>query len=287
MRVGRRLGSALLASGVLALAVPGLGRAAAAEPATAVGVNGAVPAGARPAALETVAFEQRLDTQLPLDLALRDEEGRSVTLGQYFGARPVILSLVYYRCPMLCGLVLEGMVRALKTLAFDVGREMEVVTVSFDPTETAALAAEKKTSVLEGYGRAGAAAGWHFLTGDQESIARLTDAVGFRYRYVADERKFAHAAGIVVLTPEGRIARYFYGVEYAPRDLRLGLIEAAQGTIGSPVDQLLLYCYRYDPATGKYGAVVMRLVRLGGIATVLALGGFMAVMLRRERKGQA
>jgi protein SCO1 len=275
-------GDAVQAAGS-ALAPPGDAPPAAAR-AAAVPAGGAPAATQRPAALRDVAFEQRLDAQIPLDLPFRDEDGNAVTLGQYFGTKPVVLSLVYYRCPMLCGLVLEGMVRALKVLAFDVGKEFEVVTVSFDPAETPALASQKKASVLAGYDRAGAAAGWHFLTGDQAAITRLTDAVGFHYQYVPEERQFAHAAGIMILTPQGRLARYFYGVDYAPRDLRLGLIEAAQGKIGSPVDQLLLYCYRYDPVTGKYGAVAMNIIRLGGVATVLALGGFMAVMLRRERR---
>jgi protein SCO1/2 len=238
----------------------------------------------RPAPLREVAIEQRLDAQVPLDLAFRDERGRDVTLGDYFGRRPVVLSLVYYECPMLCTLTLNGLVRALKVLAFDVGRELEVVTVSFDPRETPALAAAKKETYLREYGRPGAAAGWHFLTGENEAIARLTEAVGFRYAWVPEEGQYAHAAAIVVLTPDGRIARYFYGVEYAPRDLRLGLVEAAAGRIGTAVDQLLLYCYRYDPTTGKYGAIAINLVRAGGVATVLALGGFVLVMWRRERR---
>ena len=219
---------------------------------------------------------------MPLDLTFRDETGQPVTLGQYFGSKPVILALVYYECPMLCTLTLNGLVSALKAVSFDVGNQFNVVTVSFNPAETPNLAAAKKETYLKSYGRAGADAGWHFLTGDAANIKRLVDAVGFRYRYVPEQKQFAHAAGITVLTPSGKIARYFFGVEFAPRDLRLGLVEAANEKIGSPVDQLLLYCFHYDPVTGKYGAVVMNIIRLGGVVTVLALGGAVLIMRRRE-----
>jgi protein SCO1/2 len=253
-------------------------------------VLGAVAARATddvPEALRGVTIDQRLDQQVPLDLMFRDEQGQAVPLSRYFGDKPVILSLAYYECPMLCTLVLNGLASALKVLSFDVGKEFEVVTVSFDPRETPAQAAAKKVSYLKEYGRPEAGAkGWHFLTGEQESIRRLTEAVGFRYKWDPESKQFAHAAGIVVLTPQGRIARYFYGVEFAPRDLRLGLIEAADGKIGSRVDQLLLFCFHYDPQTGRYGALAINSVRLGGILTVAALSTFVVIMLRRERRTQ-
>jgi len=237
---------------------------------------------ARPPLLRSVGIDQRLDAQLPLDLALRDETGRIVPLREYLGRKPVILTLVYYRCPMLCTQVLNGLVASLKVLPFDVGNQFDVLTVSFDPRETPALAAAKKAATLERYPRPGAAQGWHFLTGDETSLARLTAAVGFRYAYDPALGQYAHASAIVVLTPEGRISRYFYGVEYSPRDLRLGLVEASANRIGSPIDQVLLFCYHYDPATGKYGALVMNLVRAGGAVTVLVLGTLLVLMRRRD-----
>ena len=237
----------------------------------------------RPSILTDVGIDQRLNAHVPLDLVFRDETGQPVPLGTYFGQRPVILSLAYYECPMLCTLVLNGLASALKVLPFDAGNQFEVVTVSFNPNDTAALAAAKKQTYMKEYGRPAAAAGWHFLTGDAAAIEQLTRAVGFRYAYDSEHKQFAHAAGIMVLTPQGAIARYFYGVEFSPRDLRLGLVEAADGKIGSPVDQLLLFCFHYDPATGKYGAIAIDAVRLGGIATVLALVSFIIVMLRRDR----
>ena len=237
-----------------------------------------------PDALRGIGIDQRLGESVPLDLTFRDEAGEMVRLGSYFGARPVVLALVYYECPMLCTLVLNGLVSSLKALSFDAGREFDVVAVSFDPDETPELAAAKKETYLDSYRRPNAAEGFHFLTGDEESIRRLAAAVGFRYRYDPASDEFAHAAGITVLTPSGVIARYFYGVEYAPRDLRLGLIEAADEKIGSHVDQLMLFCFRYDPATGRYSAAVLNLVRLGGILTVLAFAGFVIVARSRESK---
>ncbi len=224
--------------------------------------------------------------QLPLDVELRDEQGRSVRLGQYFGKKPVVLTLVYYECPMLCTLTLNGLAGALRTLSFDAGKEFEIVTVSFEPKDTPALAAAKKAAYLERYQRPGAEAGWHFLTGDADQIARLTGAVGFRYAWDEATRQYAHPGGIVVATPEGRLARYLYGVEYAPRDLRLALIEASAGKIGTKVDQIVLYCYQYDPSTGRYSAALMRMIRVGGAATVLGLGAFVVVMLRREKQAR-
>lgn len=239
---------------------------------------------ARPPILRQVGIDQHLDAQLPLDLPFRDESGATVRLGQYFGRKPVILTLVYYECPMLCSLVLNGLVSALRTLSFDVGNQFDIVTVSINPSETPALAARKKLGILDDYHRAGAESGWHFLTGDAPAIAALADAVGFHYQYDPEHKQYAHAAAIMVLTPAGKLARYFYGVEYAPRDVRLGLIEAADERIGTAVDQVLLYCYEYDPAMGRYSAAILNLVRLGGVLTMLALGTFLTVMLRRDRR---
>ena len=240
-----------------------------------------------PQALREVKIEQRLNEQLPLDLQFKDETGRTVELREYFNkSKPVILSLVFYKCPMLCNQILSGLTAGLRAQSFDVGREFEVLTVSFDPRETPELAAEKKQSYLERYNRAGAEKGWHFLTGDQENITRLTEAVGFHYNYDEKTNQFAHASGIMLLTPEGRLSRYFYGIEYNPRDLRFGLIEASNNRIGSMADQLLLYCYHYDPATGRYGPVVMNIMRLGGVVTVLGIGALI-LMLRRRNKGKS
>jgi protein SCO1/2 len=238
-----------------------------------------------PTALREVRIEQKLDQQLPLDLMFRDETGQAVKLGQYFGERPVVLALVYYDCPMLCTQVLNGMGEAFRVLPFQMGKEYDVVTISFDPRESAQLA-EAKKKIYVGYlpakMQASANAGWHFLTGDAESIRQITDAVGFRYHYDESTRQFAHASAIMVATPQGKLSRYYYGIQYSARDLRLGLIESAQNKIGSPVDQLLLYCYHYDPATGKYGAVVMNIVRAGGVATMLAIVVMFLVLRRRN-----
>jgi len=239
-----------------------------------------------PKALANVGIDQKLNEQLPLDLVFRNEKGESVKLGDYFGKKPVLLSLVYYDCPMLCNQVLNGMVTNFKVLAFQPGQEFEVVTVSFDSRETPALAAAKKQKYIEYLPpakRQGTAAGWHFLTGDEANIKRLTEAIGFRYRYDSETNQFAHASGIYVATAQGKLARYFYGIEYAPRDVRLGLIEAAQDKIGTPVDQLLLYCFHYDPATGKYGARVMNIVQVGGVVTLLGMAGMFLVLRRRVR----
>ena len=236
----------------------------------------------RPPMLQKVGIEQRLEQPLPLDLRFRDEAGRSVTLGQYFGKRPVILALVYYDCPMLCNQVLYGLTSALKVLQFDAGKEFDVVAVSFDARDTPAKAAAKKQIMLERYGRAGAEAGWHFLTGEQASIDALTQAVGFRYAWDPQSNQFAHGAAIVIVTPEGRIAQYYYGIEFPPKDLRLGLVEASKNRIGNLTDQILLYCYHYDPATGRYGNVVIGSMRALAVATLLGLFGFIVLMLRRD-----
>jgi protein SCO1 len=237
----------------------------------------------RPQILRDVGFDQRLGAQAPLDLPFRDETGRAVTLRDYVGGKPVLLVPAYYECPMLCTLVLNGVVSALRALPFDIGREFRVVTVSFNPHETSALAAAKKATYLEQYRRPGAAEGWHFLVGDETSIRPLMQAIGFRYAWDPEATQYAHASGLVVLTPGGRVSHYFYGVEFAPRDLRLALVEASNERIGSLVDQLLLFCFHYDPATGRYSRVALTAVRAGGVLTLAALGGFLFVMLRRDR----
>ena len=236
----------------------------------------------RPLLLQKVSFDQKLGAQIPLDLRFRDEYGNQIALGQYFHQKPVILSLVYYQCPMLCTQVLNGMVSSFLPLSFTAGKEFEVVTVSFDPRETSEMAAAKKETYLKRYGRPSAYDGWHFLTGDKASIDALTEAVGFHYAFDPKLNQFAHASGIMIVTPEGKLAQYYYGIEYSPRDLRLGLIEASKNKIGTLADQVLLYCYHYDPSTGRYGAIALRMVRIGGAATVLLLGGFIIAMWRRD-----
>jgi protein SCO1 len=238
---------------------------------------------ARPRLLRDVGIDQKLNEQIPLDLSFRDESGKSVILREYFGDKPVILALVYYDCPMLCTEVLNGLLRSLENIRLGVGKEFSVLTVSFNPRETPGLAASKERIYVGLYGRPGGAEGWHFLTGEEASIQRLAKAVGFRYAYDPDSGQYAHATGIVVLTPMGRIARYYYGIEYPSRDLRLGLVEASAGRIGSPVDQILLFCYHYDPATGKYGLLIMNVIRAAGLATILGLGILLLVMFRAER----
>lgn len=263
---------------VIALLAMGVPLAAAAQPAAPAGPA----AGVRPAAIKDIGFDQRLGETLPLDVALRDEGGNAVKLGDYFGKRPVVLTLVYYECPMLCTMTLNSLSSALSTLSFDVGREFEVVTVSFDAREKPALASGKKKAYVSRYGRPGADQGWHFLTGDPAELARLTQAVGFRYEWDEETRQFAHPSGLVVLSPEGRITRYLYGIEYAPKDLRLGIVESSERRIGTPLDQAMLFCYQYNPATGRYGLLTMNLIRGGAVLTVLALGGFIFTMRRRE-----
>jgi protein SCO1/2 len=234
--------------------------------------------------LRDVGFDQNLDAQVPLDLPLRDESGKAVAIGDYLGKKPAVLTLVYYRCPMLCNEVLNTLLRSLNALSLDVGKEFDVITVSIDPKETPALAAAKKRHYVARYGRPGAERGWHFLTGDEASVARLARVVGFRYAYDARSGQYAHPAGIMVLTPQGKLSRYVYGVSYPARDLQLSLMDAAMRRIGSPIDQLLLLCYHYDPRTGKYNFAVMNVVRVLGVATVASLGTFMLVMLRRDRR---
>jgi protein SCO1 len=235
--------------------------------------------------LASVGFDQNLGARLPGGLRFRDETGRTVRLDELFAGRPVVLALVYYKCPMLCTETLNGLLRALRALSLDAGRQFGVVVVSFDPRETPALAAAKKKVYVERYGRAGGERGWSFLTGDSDSIRRLAAAAGFRYAYDAELDQFAHATGLVVLTPGGIVSRYLYGVEYAAGDLRLALVEAAAGTIGSPVDKLLLYCYRYDPLTGKYGLLISRVLKLAGALTVALMAVSIAGLSARRRGG--
>jgi protein SCO1/2 len=239
------------------------------------------PSNVRPPGLTNVGIKQNLNQQVPDDLVFTDDLGRQVKLGDYFGKKPIILNLVYFTCPMLCGEELAGMESALRVLKFDVGKEFDVVTISFDPKDTPEAAAKKKEQILRRYKRPGVEQGWHFLVGKQESIDAITKAVGFQYEYDAKTEQFAHTTAIMVLTPEGKISQYYYGIEYPPNDLRLALVEASKNKIGNVVDELLLYCYHYDPEKGKYSATVMRILRLMGVATMLCIGTFVYVMIRR------
>jgi protein SCO1 len=240
------------------------------------------PANTLPPRLQNVGIEQHLDAQVSPDLTFRDETGKTVKLGDYFGRKPLILNLVYYNCTMLCGEALSGLSSAMKLVKFDLGNQFEVITVSFDPRETPEMAAAKKADYVKRYGRPGAAEGWHFLTGQPDSINALTRTVGFQYQYDEKNHQYAHATAIMVLTPTGRISRYFYGVDFPPKDLRMGLVEASQGKIGNAVDAVLLFCYHYDPETGKYGAMVGNILRLGAAATILLLGGLLFILWRLD-----
>jgi protein SCO1/2 len=277
-RRARAAVQALLASLALALLPP-----------FASAQMGAVPPPrpATPGVLQEIGFDQRLGEALPMGAVFTDDQGRSVRLGDYFGKRPVVLSFVYYECPMLCTIGLNGLQAALKVLSFVPGQEFEVVTVSFDAKETPALAAAKKRAYLARYQRPGAEAGWHFLTGSDASIEALTRAAGFRYVWDEATKQFAHPAGLVVATPEGRISHYLFGVEYAPKDLRFSLIEAAAGRIGNVADQLLLYCYQYDPQTGRYSASILNVVRALAVLTVLVLVGFIVTASRQKTRTAA
>jgi len=239
------------------------------------------PANVRPPGLKNVGIAQHLEDQIPPDLTFRDETGKSVRLGDYFGQRPMILNLVYYKCPMLCSEVMSGLVSAMKVMKLDAGKDFDVLTISFDPRETPELAAAAKAEYLKRYKRPGAENGWHFLTGPQQSIDALTQAAGFQYQYDPKTGQFAHTTAIMVLTPAGKIAQYYFGVEYSPRDLRLGLVQASSGKIGTVVDEVLLYCYHYDPSTGKYGAVISRILQISGAATILILGLLLLILFRR------
>jgi protein SCO1/2 len=241
------------------------------------------PVTKRPLLLKDVRFDQKLDAQVPAHLPFKDDLGNDVTLGQYFGQRPIVLALVYFECPMLCSQVLNDLVAALGVLSLNPGQDFDVVAVSFNERETPGLAAVKKAAYLERYGRPGTERGFHFLTGTESAITQLTETVGFKYAWDEEIKQYAHAAGIMVLTPDGRVSKYFYGLEYSPRDLRLGLVEAADRRIGTPVDTLLLYCYHYDPTTGKYGLIAMRTVQAAGLVLIGAMVTFWTVMWRRSR----
>jgi protein SCO1/2 len=245
------------------------------------------PANVRPPGLKNVGVQQNLNQQIPPDLMFTDDLGRKVRLGDYFGDKPLILNLVYFTCPMLCGEELSGLESALRVLKFDVGKEFEVITVSFDPRDTPEAAARKKEQVLRRYKRPGAELGWHFLVGQQDAIDAITKAAGFQYEYDQATGQFAHTTAIMVLTPQGTIAQYYFGIEYPPKDLRLGLVEASQNRIGNLVDELLLYCYHYDPEKGKYSATVMRVLRLMGVATLLCLGTLLLLMIRKGKPVRA
>ena len=280
MQVKRKAaaGRMFLAGVALVAALAGLSSPAAAQftdPLQNIGV--------RPDLLKDVGIDQKLNSTIPLNLTFRDEHGNTVALSQYFGSKPVILTLVYYDCPMLCTQVLNGLDRSLKLIPLDLGKDFNVLTVSIDPTERPVLAEAKQALYTGMYGRPGAAQGWHFLTGDQPQIKQLADAVGYRYAYDPDSKQYAHASVIMVLTPEGKISRYFYGIQYPERDLRLGLEQASQGKIGEPVvDQILLFCYHYDPHTGKYGLVISRVIQLAGGLTILVGGLFLFFLFRGE-----
>lgn len=236
-----------------------------------------------PSQLKDIGIDQRLNERVSTDLAFRDESGASVRLGQYLGRKPVVLALVYYQCPMLCNLVMNGALRSLRAVSLDAGRDFDVVFVSIDPSETPEQAAARHQEYTGKYRRPGSESGWHFLTGQEPEIRKLAAEVGFRYAFDPDSGQYTHASGIMILTPEGRLARYFYGVEYSARDMKFGLIEAASNRIGSPADKMMLYCFHYDPATGKYGVVIMNIIRLLGAGTVALLACFVLVQLRRDR----
>jgi len=291
-RAGLRLASRALLSLVLTaplrLAIPAL-LLISLHAGSAEGQFSPMPAGKQqtglPAQLQNVGIDQRLNEQVPLDLVFRDETGQTVPLRRYFNGEPVILTLVYYECPMLCTQVLNGLESSLSLLTLDIGKQFNVVTVSFNPKETPELAAEKKRTYLETYNRPTAAEGWHFLTGDEDSIQSLASSVGFRYSKDPTTNLYAHASGIMVLTPEGKISRYFYGIDYPATDLRLGLVEASSGKVGTPVDQVLLFCYHYDPSKGKYTVLTMNLLRAGGIAILAAMAvGLLALRAMNKKR---
>jgi protein SCO1/2 len=247
-----------------------------------------MPQGGTPEVLEEVRVEQRLGEQVPTDLRFRDEAGREVRLAEYFRAgKPVVLSLVYYECPMLCNQILNGLVGTLEAVSLTPGKDFQVVTVSFDARETPELAAKKKETYLRRYRRKGAEDGWHFLTGDKEAIERLASAVGFGFVWDERSQQFAHASAIMVATPEAKLSHYFYGIEYSPKDLRLALVEASGGRIGNPVDELVLYCYHYDPTTGRYGPAIMNIMRAAGVLTFFGLVALILALRRREGRRRA
>ena len=277
----RRIPTLTLSAVLLASAVPAFAGKTWTSP-----TGSAPPASTPPQILQQVRFDQRLGEQVRLDTPFRDEMGRQVRLGDYFGERPVVLVLAYYECPMLCGLVLNGLAGSLKALAFSPGQEFEIMVASIDPGETPELAAEQKRQILARYNRSGTEDGWHFLTGSQSAIDDLTDDVGFRYVYDRDRDEYAHAAGVTVLTPEGRVARYLFGIDFPPRDVRMALIESADNKIGSLVDQAMLFCFHYNPTIGRYSAATMQILRIAGALTVVAVVLMIVLLRRRETRTQ-
>jgi protein SCO1/2 len=268
------------------LGIAALLLAASALQAQTVPGNLGPTAATMPPALQNVGFEPQLNAQMPLDRSFRDESGRSVQLREYFGQKPVVLAFVYYGCPMLCNQVQQGVVGTLRMLSFNPGRDYEVVFISFDSRETPEMAAEKKKAALAHFRRPETNSGWHFLTGSQESIDAATHAANFRYNFSSKTNLFAHASGVMVLTPDGRISRYFYGVEYPGRDMRLGLVEASEGKIGTPIDHVLLFCYQYDPTAATYSAAILKIIRLGGVLTILCIVGGILIFRRRDARLQ-
>ncbi len=240
-----------------------------------------------PDALKTIGIEQKLGGQLPLETEVTNDEGRAIKLGSLFeSGRPVVLAFVYYECPMLCNEVLNGLTGSLKGVSLDAGKDFDVIALSFDASENAKpeLAKNKKAAYVERYGRPGSEKGWHFLTASQSSIDAITDAAGFSYRWDEKSKQFAHAGGVMIVTPQGKLSRYFYGIDYSPRDLKLGVIESADNKVGSSVDQMLLYCYHYDPSTGKYGLAILSVIRLGAVLTLLGMGTMGFVFWRRTKR---
>jgi protein SCO1/2 len=240
-----------------------------------------------PTALKTVGIEQKLGNQLPLNTVLKNEDGQDVKLGEYFkSGKPVVLVFAYYECPMLCTQVLNGITGSLKGINLNAGKDFDVVAISFDPrdNERPDLAKNKKANYVEHYNRPGTEGGWHFLTGSEESIRAVTDAAGYKFKWDDKTQQFAHAAGVMIVTPEGKMSRYFYGIDYAPKDIKFGIMESAQDKVGTPAEQLLLYCYHYDPATGTYGFAILRLTRVAGIATLLGMGAMAFVFWKRNKK---
>lgn len=267
-----------VAAAALVLSAPGKAAAQfpAPDPVQSIGIN--------PALLREVSLDQNLNRQIPLQLTFRDEHGQTVELQQFFGSKPVILTLVYYQCPMLCTEVLNGLVRTMRQMPLELRKDFTVVTLSIDPKEGPELAAIKHKVYTDLYNRPNDSDGWHFLTGNQPEIRQLADAVGFRYAYDPKSGQYAHASGIMLLTPEGKLSRYFYGIEYPERDLRLGLVEASQEKIGTPVDRILLYCFHYDPGTGKYGLLISRVIAISGALTVLGLTVLIVGLFRHEKQ---
>lgn len=275
----RRIQTLTLSAALLATALPAYAGKTWTSP-----TGSAPPSSQMPGELQQVRFDQRLGGQVRLDTVFRDEAGRKVRLGDYFGPRPVVLVLAYYECPMLCDLVLNGLAGSLKALAFNPGQEYEIVVASIDPGETPALATEQKRQALARFNRSGTENGWHFLTGDQSAIDALTDDIGFRYVYDSERDEYAHAAGVTVLTPEGRISRYLFGIDFPPRDVRMALIESTENKIGSLVDQAMLYCFHYNPTIGRYSAATMQILRIAAAMTVVAVVLMIVLLRRREDK---